>query len=68
MVEFGLVDVPLVQVQVLTHVGEVGHGHKLVVLHTHLEEVDRFRTYSLILKSYLILMYNCKATFDLVEF
>ena len=29
---FGLADAPLVQVQVLTHVGEVGRGHKHVVL------------------------------------
>ena len=38
------------------HVGEVGHGHGQVVLHTHLVETDRFQTLSLILKPYLILI------------
>ena len=38
------------------HVGEVGHGHGQVVLHTHLVEADRFWTDSLILKSFLILI------------
>ena len=32
VVEFGLADAPMVQVQILTHVGEVGRGHKHVVL------------------------------------
>ena len=31
---FGLVDVLLVQVKVVRHVGKVGQGHKQVVLHT----------------------------------
>ena len=52
---FGLVDVPLVQVQVLTHVGEVGQGHKQVVLHTTGQSKPFLDIYSLILKSYLIL-------------
>ena len=53
---FVLPDVLEPQYDHLGHVGEVGHGHEQVVLHTHLVEADRFRTYSLILKSYIILI------------
>ena len=34
---FGLVDVPLVQVLVLTHVGKLGQGQRHVLLHEHVE-------------------------------
>ena len=56
LVEFGLQDVLEPQDGEVGHVDEVGHGHRQVVLHTHMVEADRFRTYSLILKSYLILI------------
>ena len=55
LVEFGLQDVLEPQDGEVGHVGEVGHGHGQVVLHTHLVEADRFLTFSLILKYYLIL-------------
>ena len=62
MVKFGLQDVLEPQDDEVGHVGEVGHigefghGHGQVVLHTYLIEADRFWTYSLILKYYLILI------------
>ena len=40
-----------VQVRVVGQVGVVGH-RQTDVLHIHLDKVDRFRTYSLILKFY----------------
>ena len=42
MVEFGHADAPLVQVQVLTHVGELGQGQGQVLLHDHVE-VNQFK-------------------------
>ena len=53
---FGLQDVLEQQDGEVGHVGEFGHGHGRVLLHTHLVEADQFRTHSLILKSYLILI------------
>ena len=56
MLKFWLQDVLEPHGDEVGHVGEVGNGHRQVVLHTDLVEADRFRTYSLILKSDLILI------------
>ena len=52
VIDFVLLAVPLVQVQVATHAGEVGHGRGHVVLHIHLVEVNQIWICSRILKPY----------------
>ena len=52
LIIFLLVDAPLAQVQVATHVDKLGQCRGHVVLQIHLVEVDPFRTCSQISKPY----------------